>query len=113
MELERDIQPRQDLQKEYDELQRAHSLNQERFIAELQAEREKSRMIQRELEALKCSHHHISQKYDSDVVSLRQRAETLLGKIDMETKAHAATVENGWQVVNTLKAELEELKTQL
>ncbi len=124
--LQKEQEQNNGLLKSCQELKEAHKSTQENLekaclvnqkyeneIISFRQQVDHAHTLQQELEALRYSHHQISQKYDSDVVSLRQQVKTLQGEIDMETSAHAATVKNGWRAVNALKAELEELKTQL
>lgn len=104
-ELEREIQQRRDLQKDYDELQ--VTLGRERSTTELQGESEKNKLLHEDLERMKVSHREISNKYETDVVVVRQQAESLQCQLDKEVKNHTATVAEGWKVINGLKAELE------
>ncbi|XP_027855906.1 A-kinase anchor protein 9-like [Xiphophorus couchianus] len=64
------------LQQDFVELKVAHILSQEAFVAEIQAEREKSQALQKELEELQTSHEELQSKYEADVARLRQEAET-------------------------------------
>ncbi len=112
-ELGQEAEHKKFLHLRFEEEQAAHTLSQQNFAAELQVKKEKNKVIQEELEAIKFSHNQMSKNYESDVVNLKQQAKTLQDRTDGEIQAHKATVANGWQVINTLRAELEEVKSQL
>uniref|UniRef100_A0A3B3V9U0 Uncharacterized protein n=2 Tax=Poecilia latipinna TaxID=48699 RepID=A0A3B3V9U0_9TELE len=63
------------LQQDFVELKMAHLLSQEAFTSEIQAEKEKSKTLQEELDKLQTSHEELCSKYESDVALVRQEAE--------------------------------------
>ncbi|XP_037833437.1 putative mediator of RNA polymerase II transcription subunit 26 [Kryptolebias marmoratus] len=62
------------LQQDYEELKVAHVMSQERFSAELQQEKEKTKALQQQLDEAKRSYEELSNKYEKEVVALRQQA---------------------------------------
>lgn len=112
-DLEKEMKQQKVLQNDFEELHAAHTLSQNKFTAELQREGEKNKLLREELERIAVSHHEISQRYETDVLTARQQAETLQCQLDKEVKAHAATVAEGWTVINSLRAELEALQQKM
>ncbi len=85
-ELDQEVQQKKRLQLDLEEVQAAHALSQQSFAVELKIERVKSTMLQEELEVIRLSHQLISQKCDSDVITLTKQAETLQSKSDTEAQ---------------------------
>ncbi|XP_014880347.1 cingulin-like protein 1 [Poecilia latipinna] len=67
---------KKDLQQDFEELKVAHLLSQESFVAEIQAEREKSKTLQEELDAVQTSYKELRSRYEADVSKVKQEAET-------------------------------------
>uniref|UniRef100_A0A0F8CE76 Uncharacterized protein n=1 Tax=Larimichthys crocea TaxID=215358 RepID=A0A0F8CE76_LARCR len=111
LHLDKEMKQKKALQADYDKLQAAYTLNQQKFSAE--CDTEKIKIVQHELETIHVSHCQLRQLYDTDVVAVRQKAETLQRELDRETKAHADTVSEGWRVINTLRAEQDALRQKM
>ena len=81
----------------------AQTSSQDKFTAELQVEQQKNNLLQDKLD-------RISQEYESEVVTVRQQAESLQREFEKEVKAHADTVLRDLQVITNLKAEQDDLR---
>ena len=84
----------------------AQTSSQDKFTAELQVEQQKNNLLQDKLDM-------ISQGYESEVVTVRQQAESLQRELEREVKAHADTVLKGLQVFTNMKAEQDDLRHRM
>ncbi|XP_071331063.1 trichohyalin-like [Trachinotus anak] len=101
------------LQKDYEELQVAHRISQEKFTAELQWEMQKNKALQEELESLRASYQEISQRYEADVLRVREKADDLQHELEKEVKAHAETVRKDLRLERNLRAEQDALRKKM
>ncbi|KAG8003176.1 hypothetical protein GBF38_007558 [Nibea albiflora] len=127
------------LQVDYEELQVAHIINEEKFTSDLQAEKnnnkllqqelerlrisykvlnaryenDKNKMIQQEMDKLCISHSESTQKYETEVIAVKQQADTLQSELDNEVKAHAVSVSEGFHKIQNLRAEQEALRQKM
>ncbi|XP_030290642.1 paramyosin-like [Sparus aurata] len=97
-ELQKEAHQRQILQQQNKELKIAQTSSQDKFTAELQVEQQKNNLLQEKLD-------RISQGYESEVITVRQQAESLQRELEKEVTAHADTVSKGLQVITNRKAE--------
>ena len=88
------------------ELEMAQTSSQNKFTAELQVEQQKNNLLQDKLDM-------ISPGYESEVVTVRQQAESLQQELEKEVKAHADTVLKGLQVFTNMKAEQDDLRHRM
>ncbi|XP_030250148.1 uncharacterized protein LOC115567570 isoform X1 [Sparus aurata] len=88
------------------ELEMAQTSSQDKFTAELQVEQQKNNLLQDKLD-------RISQGYESEVITVRQQAESLQRELEKEVKANADTVSKGLQVITNLKAEQDDLRHRM
>ncbi|KAG8003174.1 hypothetical protein GBF38_007556 [Nibea albiflora] len=72
--------------KKYEELQEAHEQSQGKFSAELGAEKKKNKMIQQEMDKLCISHTESTQKYETEVIAVKQQADNLQSELDNESR---------------------------
>ncbi|XP_037832154.1 myosin-9-like [Kryptolebias marmoratus] len=87
------------LQQDYEELKVAHVISQERFSAELQLEKEKTKALQQQLDEAKHLYEELSNKYEMDVVALRQQA----AAFQQEAAENQSQVDAEKQLQNHLK----------
>ncbi|XP_036961204.1 cingulin-like [Acanthopagrus latus] len=105
-ELQGEAQQRKLLQQQHNELEIAQASSQDKYTAELQVEQLKNNLLQDKL-------NKISQGYESEVLTVRQQAESLQRELEKEVKAHADTVLRDLQVITNLKAEQNDLRHRL
>ena len=84
----------------------AQTSSQDKFPAELQVEQQKNNLLQDKLD-------RISQEDESEVISVRQQAESLQRELEKEVKAHADAVLKDLQVITNLKAEQDDLRHKM
>ncbi|KAG8010867.1 Voltage-dependent N-type calcium channel subunit alpha-1B [Nibea albiflora] len=65
------------LQVDYEELQVAHIVNEEKFNNELQAEKNNNKLLREELERLQISYKVLHARYENDVPKLKEQADAL------------------------------------
>uniref|UniRef100_UPI0037E7EFD9 calponin homology domain-containing protein DDB_G0272472-like n=1 Tax=Semicossyphus pulcher TaxID=241346 RepID=UPI0037E7EFD9 len=75
------------IEKDYEELQSAHKICQERFSAELQEEKNNTKLLQEQLESLRVSKQQLSQRYQTDVLAVRQQAESHQRELETQIKS--------------------------
>ncbi|GLD57990.1 uncharacterized protein AKAME5_001015100 [Lates japonicus] len=63
-------------------------VGQERFDTELQMEKVKKKALQEELEKLRTSYQEVSERYEVDVLTARQQADSLLRELENQIKSH-------------------------
>ncbi|KAG7231325.1 hypothetical protein INR49_012165 [Caranx melampygus] len=73
------------LHKDYEELQVAHLISQEKFTVELQAEKDKNAALQKELDDLRASYKEVTLKCEAEVLS-RQQVENLQCELENERR---------------------------
>ncbi|KAG7231341.1 hypothetical protein INR49_012181 [Caranx melampygus] len=100
------------LHKDYEELQVAHLISQEKFTVELQAEKDKNAALQKELDDLRASYKEVTLKCEAEVLS-RQQVENLQCELENEKKAHADRVSENLLLENNLRAEMEALRSKM
>ncbi|XP_030260551.1 myosin-4-like [Sparus aurata] len=105
-ELQKEVQQRKLLQQKHNELEMAQTSSQDKFTAELQVEQQKNNLLQDKLDRL-------SRGYESEVITVRQQAESLQRELEKEVKAHADTVSRGLQVITKLRAEQDDLRHRM
>ncbi|KAM8740951.1 uncharacterized protein AB9X84_018462 [Acanthopagrus schlegelii] len=105
-ELQGEAQQRKLLQQQHNELEIAQASSQDKYTAELQVEQQKNNLLQDKL-------NKISQGYESEVLTVRQQAESLQRELEKEVKAHADTVLRDLQVITNLKAEQKDLRHRM
>lgn len=93
------------LQVDYEELQVAHLISQEKFPAQLQAEKEKNKALQEELEQLKTSFHEVTTRHQVDALTARQQIENLQRELEKEVKAHADGVSKELLLQRNMRAD--------
>uniref|UniRef100_A0A3B5QSG7 Uncharacterized protein n=1 Tax=Xiphophorus maculatus TaxID=8083 RepID=A0A3B5QSG7_XIPMA len=88
------------LQQDFVDLKTAHLLSQEAFSSEIQAEKEKGKALQEELDKLQTSYEELCCKYEADEKSLQDELEQvkrsyeeLGGKYDRDVSGLKAQVE--------------------
>ena len=84
----------------------AQTSSQDKFTAELQVEQQKNNLLQDKL-------NRISQGYETEVITVRQQAESLQRELEKEVKAHADTVSRDLQVITNLEAEQDDLRHRM
>ncbi|XP_036980886.1 keratin, type I cytoskeletal 9-like [Acanthopagrus latus] len=102
-ELQGEAQQRKLLQQQHNELEIAQASSQDKYTAELQVEQQKNNLLQDKIEK-------ISQGYESEVITVRQQAESLQRELEKEVKAHVDTMLRDLQVITNLKAEQNDLR---
>ncbi|XP_036960492.1 keratin, type I cytoskeletal 9-like isoform X2 [Acanthopagrus latus] len=102
-ELQGEAQQRKLLQQQHNELEIAQASSQDKYTAELQVEQQKNNPLQDKIEK-------ISQGYESEVITVRQQAESLQRELEKEVKAHVDTMLRDLQVITNLKAEQNDLR---
>ncbi|KAG7231324.1 hypothetical protein INR49_012164 [Caranx melampygus] len=100
------------LHKDYEELQVAHLISQEKFTVELQAEKDKNAALQKELDDLRASYKEVTLKCEAEVLS-RQQVENLQCELENEKKAHTDRVSENLLLENNLRAEMEALRCKM
>ncbi|XP_071331064.1 paramyosin-like [Trachinotus anak] len=100
------------LQKDYEELQVAHIISKEQFTADLKMERKKNKALQ-ELQRLKALYQEVTQRYEADVLTVRQQAANLQHDLDKELKAHADAMTEDLLLEQELRAELDALHQKI
>ncbi|XP_032416717.1 otogelin [Xiphophorus hellerii] len=93
------------LQQDFVDLKTAHLLSQEAFSSEIQAEKEKGKALQEELDKLQTSYEELCCKYEADIALVRQEAEiqTFCEERDSEVQ----------QLLENLRAEKEDMFQQM
>ncbi|XP_036974692.1 interaptin-like isoform X2 [Acanthopagrus latus] len=105
-ELQGEAQQRKLLQQQHNKLEIAQASSQDKYTAELQVEQLKNNLLQDKL-------NKISQGYESEVLTVRQQAESLQRELEKEVKAHADAVLRDLQVITNLKAEQNDLRHRM
>ncbi|XP_036960491.1 paramyosin-like isoform X1 [Acanthopagrus latus] len=77
---------KKDLHKDYEELKVAHLINEEKYQADLQAEKDKNSLLQKELDQISISYNELKVRYETDVIEVRQQVETLKHKLQGEAQ---------------------------
>ncbi|XP_027135839.1 kinesin-like protein KIF15 [Larimichthys crocea] len=108
-DLEKELEQKKLLQTSYEELQETHKLSQDKFSAEIEAEREKSMILKKELDKM----HETTQKYEAEVTTVREQAETLQRELETEVKSHAVSVSEGFRMIQNVRAEQEAIRQQM
>lgn len=101
------------LQVDYEELQVAHIISQDKSTTELQVEQQKNKVLQEELERIKLSHQELSLKYQMDVLTVRQQADYLRRELDHQVKIHTDKVLEDWSLIQKLKTEQDALRQKM
>ena len=71
--------------------------------------KKQSNLLQETLDRISVSHRDISQRYETEVITVRQQADTLQQELEEEVKSHADTVLNNLQMISHLRAEQDDL----
>ncbi|KAG8012376.1 hypothetical protein GBF38_020112, partial [Nibea albiflora] len=100
LNLDNEIKQKNLLQTEYDKLHMAYTLNQQKFAAELPAEKDKFKTVQEQLQKTSASFNEVNMRYQTDVINVRQQANTLQLNLDNKIKQK-----------NLLRAECDKLHT--
>ncbi|XP_035010595.1 uncharacterized protein LOC118106287 [Hippoglossus stenolepis] len=104
---------KKDLQKDYEELQVAYIIKQERFNNELQEEKKKNNALQEELEMLRASYQEISQSRGADVLTARLKADHLQQELEMQIRLREARVSQDELQMKDLRDEQDSLCQQM
>ncbi|KAG8000771.1 Syntaxin-binding protein 5-like [Nibea albiflora] len=117
---------RSDLEKiltAYEDQQEAHKLSLEMFSVQLDAEREKHKVLKQDLDKICTSQCEINKKYETGVTMVTQQANTLQHEPQADLALHNLRAEQEAEEINILhqnaseeensERELDELKTQL
>ena len=83
---------KKDLHKDYEELKAAHIINEEKYQADLQAEKHKNKFLQEELDRISVSYNEIRLSYQTDIMKVRQQVDTLQQDL-VKQKQQKTTVE--------------------
>ncbi|KAM8743735.1 uncharacterized protein AB9X84_017981 [Acanthopagrus schlegelii] len=112
---------KKDPQIDYEELKVAYLINEEKYRAALQEEKDKNKLLQEELDQISASHTDNRLRYEADVTEVRQPDLQVITNLraEQDDLCHRMTEEIGNLQQNALEKEkccerqLEELKTQL
>ncbi|XP_036945537.1 centromere-associated protein E-like isoform X2 [Acanthopagrus latus] len=77
---------KKDLHKDYEELKVAHLINEEKYQADLQAEKDKNSLLQKELDQISISYNELKVRYETDVTEVRHQVETLRHELQGEAQ---------------------------
>ncbi|XP_035513404.1 myosin-3-like [Morone saxatilis] len=100
-QLDQEIEQKTLLQNNYEDLKG-------RFEAELQAEQDKNKILEEELQRINASYHDVSFRYETYIITATQQVETLQRELDQHMKSHADMASEGWCIIDDLRDEWEE-----
>ena len=81
--------------------------------AELQVEKQKNNLLQEKLDRISEPHHDISQWYETEIMTVRQHAETLQQELDEEAKAHKNSLLKCVGLLDSVNAEWADLRHKM
>ncbi|KAK2817243.1 hypothetical protein Q5P01_025434 [Channa striata] len=104
---------KKNLQKDYEELQVAHRISQQKFTAELQLQKDINKALTKEVDKLRAAHEEVSVQYNAAVLSAKQQADTLREQFATEIKTFIHRVAEDNVLIQSLGAEINTLHQKI
>ncbi|KAK2912431.1 hypothetical protein Q8A73_006544 [Channa argus] len=95
------------LQKDYEELQVAHRISQEKFTAELESQRYENKALTEELVKIRDAYDELSVQHNTAVLSAKQQGDTLQKEFAKERKTFTDRVANDAFLIQNMRAEMD------
>lgn len=89
---------KKDLQADFEELQVAYTVSQEKFTADLQAQVDNRDHLRKQLETLQASHQQEQLRYDDELRSVRQQVASLQHELDTQIQQNDALLQHYWEL---------------
>lgn len=99
--------------KDYEDLQEAYKVKEEKMAAELQVERQRTKALHKQMDSIGASTQELCAKHQNEVLALKQENQALRQRLDQQVKSHANKLSQDLQTINLLRAEQHVLHQRL